>query len=100
MQGAKTAVISADLYDPVLSKSYTEMAAHYDICVIPARPGHARDKNYVENTVGNVSRRIIAALRDERFTSIEEINKALAKKLEALIDRPFQKNGRLTQSSV
>jgi transposase len=88
---AKTAVVTPDLYDPVLTKSYQEMASHYDITIIPARPGKPRDKNYVENTVGNVSRRIIAALRDERFTSIEEINAAIGKKLDAFIDQPFKK---------
>ena len=87
----KTAVISADLFDPVISRSYTEMASYYDITVIPARPRRPKDKNYVENTVGNVSRRIIAALRDEHFTSLEEINEAIEDKLEALINRPFQK---------
>ena len=45
----------------------------------------------VENTVGNVSRRIIAALRDERFTSIPEINAAVREKLEAFINEPFKK---------
>jgi len=88
---AKTAVITPDLFDPILSKSYQEMASHYDITIIPARPGKPRDKNYVENTVGNVSRRIIAALRNERFTSIEEINAAIGEKLEAFIDSPFKK---------
>ena len=87
----KTAVTTTDLYEPVLSKSYQEMAAHYDITIIPARPREPRDKNYVENTVGNVSRRIIAALRDERFTGIEEINAAVRKKLEKFIDEPFKK---------
>ena len=87
----KTAVVTPDLFDPLLTKSYQEMAAHYDITIIPARPGKPKDKNYVENTVGNVSRRIIAALRDERFTSIVEINAAVRKKLEEFIARPFKK---------
>lgn len=87
----KTAVISTDLFDPVISKTYMEMAHHYDMCVVPTRSGKPRDKNYVENTVGNVSRRIIAALRDEHFTSIEQVNEAIAQKLEVFIDKPFQK---------
>lgn len=87
----KTAIVTADLFDPVITRSYQEMAAHYDITIIPARPGRPQDKNLVENTVGNVSRRIIAALRDERFTSIDEINKAIEKKLDKFIDQPFKK---------
>jgi transposase len=87
----KTAVTGVDLFDPVLTKTYQDMAAHYDITIVPARSYHARDKNCVENSVGNVSRRIIAALRDERFTSVNEINAAVAEKLEAFNTRPFKK---------
>ena len=89
----KTAVITSDLFDPVLSKTYREMAAYYGITVVPARPAKARDKGAVENAVGNISRRIIAALRNEMFTSIEEINQAIDEKLRAFTftSRPFKK---------
>ena len=87
----KTAVTSPDLFDPVITKTYQEMAAHYGITIIPARPRQARDKNMVENTVGNVSRRIIAALRNEHFTSVSEINAAIERKLREFIDEPFKK---------
>ena len=87
----KTAVVSPDLFDPVITKTYKEMASHYDITIIPARPRKPSDKNYVENTVGNVSRRIIAALRNEHFTSIEDINNAIDRKLQDFINEPFKK---------
>ena len=87
----KTAVTTPDLFDPVLSKTYYEMAAHYGVTIVPARPRRPRDKAYAENTVLNVSRRIIAALRDEHFTSIAQVNKAVRKKLLMFIDRPFKK---------
>ena len=87
----KTAVTSSDLFDPIITKTYQEMANHYDITIVPARPRKPRDKNYVENTVGNVSRRIIAALRNEHFTSIAEINKAIEGKLIEFINKPFKK---------
>jgi len=87
----KTAVTAPDLFDPVITRTYQEMAAHYDITIIPARPRKPRDKNFVENTVGNVSRRVIAAIRNEHFTSIEEINAAVERKLNEFIDEPFKK---------
>jgi len=87
----KTAVTAPDLFDPVITKTYQEMAAHYDITIIPARPRKPRDKNFVENTVGNVSRRIIAAIRNEHFTSIAEINEAVERKLKEFINEPFKK---------
>jgi transposase len=87
----KTAVTTPDLFDPVITKTYQEMAAHYDIMIIPARPRKPRDKNMVENTVGNVSRRIIAAIRNNHFTNITAINKAVGQKLKEFIDEPFKK---------
>ena len=87
----KTAVTTPDLFDPVITKTYQEMAAYYGITIIPARPRQARDKNYVENTVGNVSRRIIAAIRNDHFTSIAEINEAVERKLKEFINEPFKK---------
>jgi transposase len=87
----KTAVIKADLVDPVLNKSYNEMAAHYHTTIIPARAGKPKDKAADENMVGHVSRRIIAALRNRQFFSIYEINQAIREELVKLIERPFQK---------
>jgi hypothetical protein len=87
----KTAVIKADLVDPVLNKSYNEMARHYRTTLVPARAGRPKDKAADENMVGIVSRRIIAALRNVQFFSLHEINLALSEELVKLIHRPFQK---------
>jgi hypothetical protein len=87
----KTAVIKPDLVDPVLNKSYNEMATHYRTTIIPARAGKPKDKAADENMVGNVSRRIIAALRNRQFFSIHEINQAISEELVKLTHRPFQK---------
>jgi transposase len=87
----KTAVINADRVDPVLNKSYSEMAKHYRTTLIPARAGRPKDKAADENMVGNVSRRIIAALRNRQFFSLYEINQAISEELMKLINRPFQK---------
>lgn len=87
----KTAVLKADIYDPVLTKSYYEMASHYGVTIVPARPNKAKDKASVENAVGNVSRKIIAALRNRKFFSLNEINIALASELSKFTEKPFQK---------
>ena len=87
----KTAVTNTDLVDPVLNKSYHEMARHYRTNLIPARPYKPRDKGADENAVLNVSRRIIAALRNRQFFSMYEINEAISEELVKLINRPFQK---------
>lgn len=87
----RTAVNKSDLVDPVLNRSYTEMARHYGTTLIPARVAKPKDKAADENMVGNVSRRIIAALRNRQFFSMHEINQAIAEELEKFINRPFQK---------
>jgi transposase len=44
---AKTGVTKACRYDPDLNPTYQEMAMHYGVGVVPARPYKPRDKDYV-----------------------------------------------------
>ena len=41
----KTGVVKADLYDPLLNRSYAELAAHYGVLIDPARAGKPKDKS-------------------------------------------------------
>lgn len=77
--------------DPELNAVYHDLAEHYDVAILPARVRAPRDKNNVEAAVGFVSTWITAALRDEQFFTIEELNKAIHRKLEKLADEPFEK---------
>ena len=43
----KSAVSRACRYEPEINPTYAEMASHYGICVMPARPARPRDKDYV-----------------------------------------------------
>jgi transposase len=87
----KTAVSYACRYDPELTNSYQELAAHYGTVVLPARPQKPQDKSKVEAGVQNAERRILAALRDQKFFSLAELNAAIRRELQALNERPFQK---------
>ena len=78
-------------YEPDLNRSYQEMVAHYGVEVVPARPRKPRDKAKVEAAVQLVGRWILAALRHRRFTSLAELNQAIAELLERLNQRPFRK---------
>ena len=86
----KAGVTKAHRYEPLLNESYAEMARHYGVAIIPARPHRPRDKAKVENHVLNVERRILAPLRDRIFLSLEELNCAMFPLLEELNNRPFQ----------
>jgi transposase len=87
----KTAVIKACRYEPMLHQSYQEMAVHFGTVVIPARPKKPRDKSKCETGVQISERQILAALRDQRFFSVGELNQAIGPLLAKLNDKPFQK---------
>ena len=87
----RVGVTKADRYEPQLQRSYEEMAAHFGIAVIPARPFRPRDKPKAELTVLLVCRWVLARLRHQRFFSLEELNAAIRPLLNELNERPFQK---------
>ncbi len=78
-------------YDPETNPTYRDLASHYEVCIMPARPGKPRDKAKVEAGVLLVERWIIAALRNRTFFSLQEINEAIAPLLEKLNNRPMRK---------
>jgi transposase len=77
--------------EPVLNKSYLEMAEHYGFAVIPARPYRPKDKPTTEKTVNIATTWVLAALRNQVFFNLGDLNAAIADKLEELNDKPFQK---------
>lgn len=88
----KTAVVrSGNWNDPQVNATYREMAEHYNCAIIPARVRAPQDKPNAEGTVGIISTWIIAALRDEQFFSLAELNSAIRQKLYDFSRRPFQK---------
>ena len=87
----KSAVTKACRYEPGVNRTYEEMAQHYGVAVIPARPCKPRDKAKVEAGVQIVQRWILAALRKRTFFSLGELNEAVAELLVKLNERPFRK---------
>ena len=87
----RTGVDRACRYEPDLNRTYHEMALHYGVAVMPARPRKPRDKAKVENAVLLVERWVIAALRHRKFHALAELNEAISELLEKLNHRPFRK---------
>lgn len=77
----KTAVIKACLYDPLVNRTYAEMAAHYGAAILPARPRRPRDKAKVEQAVLIVERWLLGRLRHRIFHSLAEVNAAIGELL-------------------
>jgi transposase len=87
----RSAITGPDRYDPEVNVAYLEMAQHYGIAVLPARPRKPKDKAKVEAGVLVAQRWILACLRHRRFFGIDALNAAIAELLEQLNTRAFQK---------
>lgn len=83
----KSGVTHPCRYEPGINRTYQELAEHYGVAVIPARPKKPKDKAKVEKAVQEVERQILAPLRNERFTSFVQLNQAIATRLSALNGR-------------
>jgi len=87
----KTAIITSDKYEPELNVAMIELAEYYGTVVVPARVRAPRDKNVVESSVGYASRQIIAALRNQKFFSIDEMNTQVWDRMDQLNSAAFKK---------
>jgi transposase len=87
----KSGVTKACRYEPGVNRTYEEMAAHYGVAVVPARPAKPRDKAKAEAGVQVVQRWILAALRKRKFFTLAELNQAIRELLARLNERPFRK---------
>jgi len=87
----RSGVNRACRYEPDLNRTYHELAMHYGVGVLPARPYKPRDKAKVETGVQIVQRWIVAALRHRKFFSLAELNQAIRELLDKLNQRPFRK---------
>jgi transposase len=85
----RTGVTEANYWDPVLNRSYHELARHYRVAIVPARVRKPRDKPTVENAVRLVERWVLAPLRHRQLFSLAEANAALAEMVEEFNNRPF-----------
>ncbi len=91
--GLKGAVTVPCRYEPVLNRTYQDLATHYGTAVIPARPHHPRDKPKVEAGVLVVERWILAVLRNVTFFSFTEMNVAILDLLGAINNRTMKHLG-------
>ena len=87
----KTGVIKNTREELVLNKTYQEMAEHYGTAIIPARIKAPKDKSTVEGTVGDVSTYILAAIRNQQYFSLRELNNEIKDKLNKFNHKEFQK---------
>jgi transposase len=86
----RTAVTVPNNTDPILNRSYQDMANHYHAAIVPTRSAKPKDKAADENMVGNASRRILAPLRISFFPYMR-LTRQLKSSLKSLLPVPFQR---------
>jgi transposase len=89
----KPCVTSPDRFEPVLNPAFADFARFYEIAVIPARVRRPRDKAKVENAVQQVERWVLAPLRNQTFFSLDELDGAIADKVQELDVRVMKDYG-------
>jgi len=94
----KTAVKTPKYYEPIINSAYWELAQHYEVAILPARSRKPKDKPVVERTVGWLETWLLGELRNQKFFSFAELNKAIRKYVRALSAKPFQKREGSRQS--
>jgi transposase len=87
-------------YEPDVNPTYQEMAEHYGLAVVPARPYKPRDKAKAEAGVQVAQRWIVAALRHRKFFDLGELNVAIAELCDRLNRRPFRKRPEVSRTTL
>lgn len=88
----KTGVVSHPKKgDIVLNDAYLALGEYYNVAIMPTGVKKPKHKASVEGTVGKIATAVIARLRNERFTSLSSLNKAILNAVNEYNNRPFQK---------
>ena len=87
----RSGVSKACRYDPELNPSYQQLAEHYQVAILPARPYKPKDKSKAEVGVQIVENWILARLRHHTFFTLAEANQCIRSLLEELNSRPFRR---------
>lgn len=88
---ARALISQPDRYEPGAHRTVLDLARHYDTSVLAARPASPCDKAPAESAVQVVTRWILARLRQQRFDTVAEVDRAIGQLLPSLNQRPFQK---------
>ena len=90
----KAGVTRACFHEPMVNRTYSDLARHYGTAILPARPYRPKDKAKVEVGVQVLGRWILARLRNRRFYSLAALNEAIHGLLDDLNDRVLRGWGR------
>jgi len=78
----RAAVKKTSRYEPSINETFFDFGEHYNTAILPARVRQPTDKALVEIAIRIIYTRIYAKLRDQKFYSLGELNKAIWTALE------------------
>lgn len=87
----KTGVVRHTKNEIVIASAYQDLAEYYGTVILPARVRAPKDKASVERSVGLCETWVSAKLRNQKFLSLEELNRSIRILVDELNERPFQK---------
>lgn len=85
LDNLKAAIVTACFTDPVVQRSYRELAEHYDFLIAPCRPGTPEHKGKVESGVHYVKRNLLTT------KDFDDIHAANAGALDWIANRAGQR---------
>jgi len=80
----RSGVKRASRYEPTINETFADFAEHYNTAVLPARVYKPTDKAPVEIAVRISYTRIYSKVRDQKFNSLEALNKSIRLALDEL----------------
>lgn len=86
----RSGVSKACRYDPDVNPAYQQLAAHYGVAIVPARPRKPQDKAKAEVGVQIIERWILARLRHHTFFSLAELNQCISALLVDVNNKSFK----------
>lgn len=84
----------------VINYTFSRLAQHYDCIILPTRARKPKDKAPVEVGVRLAQRWVLARLRNRVFTSIDELNVAIAELLVRMNEKPMRGHGNKSRNQL
>lgn len=86
----KSAVTKACKYEPDVNPQYSDFARYYNTVIMPTRVRKPKDKALVEGAVNIAYSWIFAAIRNQTFYTLAELNCAIRDQLKIYNNKPMQ----------
>lgn len=86
----KASVIKSSKYEPRLNQAFESFGEHYSTAILPCRAYKPKDKALVEGAVNLVYQRIFTEIDQGEFTTLEDLNAAIALLLDGLNQASFK----------